>query len=72
MEPQLTLGQIARMFEKYGPIPLTRAIIREKMRYLGHDFWMNDDRYGGLEKMGWRRVGRSYFGFKRFGDVVSF
>ena len=38
------------MFEKYGPIPLTRAIIREKMRYLGHDFWMNDDRYGGLEK----------------------
>ena len=34
----------SRLFEKYGSIPLSRAIMKEKLRWHGHVVQMKDDR----------------------------
>ena len=34
----------SRLYEKCGSIPLSRAIMKERLRWLGHVLWMKDDR----------------------------
>ena len=34
----------SRFYEKCGSIPLCRAILKERLRPLGHVLWMKDDR----------------------------
>ena len=34
----------SRLYEKYGSIPLSRATVKERLRWLGHVLQMNDDR----------------------------
>jgi len=34
----------SRLNENCGSIPLSRAIMRERLRWLGHILWMNDNR----------------------------
>jgi hypothetical protein len=34
-----------RLYEKCGSIPLSRAIMKERLRSLGHVVWMKDDRF---------------------------
>ena len=33
-----------RLYEKCGSILLSRAIMKERLRWLGHILWMKDDR----------------------------
>ena len=34
----------SRLYEKCGSIPLSRAIMRERLRFIGHVFQMKDNR----------------------------
>ena len=34
----------SRLYKKYGLISLSRAIMKERLRWLGHVLWMKDDR----------------------------
>ncbi|XP_065564324.1 uncharacterized protein LOC136029747 [Artemia franciscana] len=34
----------SRLYEKCGSIPLSKAIMRQRLRWLGYVLWMKDDR----------------------------
>ena len=33
----------SRLYEKYGSIPLSRAILKKRLRWLGYVLWINED-----------------------------
>ena len=64
-----------KLYGKWGLIPLPRAIMRERLRWIGHFLWIKDDslpkivvvgkppkakRKAGRSRMGWEGVGRKY------------
>jgi hypothetical protein len=42
----------SRLYEKCGSIPLSRAIMTERLRWLGHVLWMKDDRLTKIDLSG--------------------
>ena len=73
----------SRIHETYGSVPLSRAIMREKLRWLGRVLWMKDDRlskivlFGQLSRSKWKgshpRLGRGCCKktFKRNGNFLG-
>ena len=53
----------SRRYERRGSIPLSRAIMRDRLRWLGHVLWMKDER---LPKIVFFRLttGRSWLGWE--------
>ena len=53
----------SRLYEKGGSIPLSRAIMKERLRWLGYVLWMKDDRLPNIVLFGQpsraKRVSRS-------------
>ena len=76
----------SRFYEKYGSIPLSRAIMKERLKWLGHVLRMKDDRLPdqemrtswegvkseALDRLDWRRSVRSCVGLRRLGAAVSY
>ena len=64
---------ISRLYEKYGSIPLSRAVMKEKLRGLGHVLWMKDDRLPKIVLFGQlsgakRKAGHPCMGWE---DVIN-
>ena len=57
----------SRLYEKCGSISLSRAIMKERLRWLGHVLWMKDDRLPKIVLFGQpagaiRKAGRLFSG----------
>ena len=62
-----------RLYEKYGSIPLSRSIMKERLRWLGHVVRMKDDRLPKIVLFGQpsrakRKAGRPRLGWE---DVIK-
>ena len=63
----------SRLCEKCGSIPLSRAIMKERLRWLGHVLRMKDDRLPNIVHFGQpseatRKAGRLWLGWE---DVIN-
>ena len=63
----------SRLYEKCGSIPLSKAIKRERLRWLGHVLWIKDDRWPNIvlfsePSTANRKVGRPRLGWE---DVIK-
>ena len=63
----------SRLYEKCGSIPLSGAIMKERLRWLGHVLRMKDDRLPKIVLFGQpsgatRKAGRPFLGWE---DVIS-
>ena len=57
----------SKLYEKCGSIPLSMAIMKERLRWLGPVLWMKDDRLGWEDVINkdLKEIGTSWEGVKR-------
>jgi hypothetical protein len=62
-----------RLYEKYGSIPLTRSIMKERLRWIGHVVRMKDDRLPKIVLFGQPSRSKGKAGLLRLGweDVIK-